>query len=159
MVERGHILIFSTKYILLFITVYVPLDWILWYSYGLVLYLFYKEMNFRVIKCLICLDWNSTYMTKSQEIIFFCGRLLITALANLNSRIQYVWTSSISFLFLVKIPKCKICTEPIFDQFVLKVEDKFFHIQCLKCDVCEIKLSDKCYNRDDKAYCKEDFFK
>lgn len=59
----------------------------------------------------------------------------------------------------VKIPKCSVCTDPIFDQFVLKVEEQFYHVQCLKCHVCDLELTDKCYNRDGKSYCKEDFFK
>lgn len=45
------------------------------------------------------------------------------------------------------------------EKFVLKVEEHYFHMKCLKCAECDIKLSDKCYIRDGHVYCREDFFR
>lgn len=59
----------------------------------------------------------------------------------------------------VKIPKCASCFDAIMEQFVLKVEEHFFHMKCLKCADCDLKLTDKCYIRDGMVYCREDFFK
>jgi LIM homeobox protein 3/4 len=42
---------------------------------------------------------------------------------------------------------------------VLKVDEQFFHMKCLKCAVCELKLDDKCFSRDGRVYCREDFFR
>ncbi|XP_074654797.1 LIM/homeobox protein Lhx3-like [Tubulanus polymorphus] len=57
------------------------------------------------------------------------------------------------------IPKCAGCTEPILDRFILKVLDRSWHSKCLKCADCHTQLSDKCFSKGDKVYCKEDFFR
>lgn len=57
------------------------------------------------------------------------------------------------------MPKCLVCVEAILDKFVLKVEDNYFHIHCLKCKECDVKLTEKCFSRDGVVYCREDFFK
>ncbi len=49
--------------------------------------------------------------------------------------------------------------EGIFDKFVLKVEDQFYHMKCLKCAECDIKLSEKCFSRDGYVYCRDDFYR
>uniref|UniRef100_H2Y6W6 Uncharacterized protein n=1 Tax=Ciona savignyi TaxID=51511 RepID=H2Y6W6_CIOSA len=60
---------------------------------------------------------------------------------------------------LTKIPKCTGCAQHIFDRFILKVQDKPWHAQCLKCGDCGRQLTDKCFSRGSFVYCKEDFFK
>lgn len=32
-------------------------------------------------------------------------------------------------------------------------------MQCVKCCECQCVLSEKCYSRDSKLYCRSDFFK
>nr|NP_001071755.1 LIM/homeobox protein Lhx3a type 1 [Ciona intestinalis]BAE06537.1 transcription factor protein [Ciona intestinalis] len=58
-----------------------------------------------------------------------------------------------------KIPKCTGCDHHIFDRYILKVQDKPWHSQCLKCNDCGRQLTDKCFSRGSYVYCKEDFFK
>lgn len=41
----------------------------------------------------------------------------------------------------------------------MKVLDKSWHMQCVKCCECQSVLSEKCYSRDSKLYCRTDFFK
>lgn len=57
------------------------------------------------------------------------------------------------------MPKCATCQEAILDKYVLRVEIHYFHMKCLKCADCELKLSEKCYYRDGRVYCREDFFR
>ncbi|XP_046328351.1 LIM/homeobox protein Lhx3-like [Haliotis cracherodii] len=57
------------------------------------------------------------------------------------------------------IPKCAGCGEQILDRFILKVLDRSWHSKCLKCADCQAQLSDKCFSKGDKVYCKDDFFK
>ncbi|PVD22422.1 hypothetical protein C0Q70_18234 [Pomacea canaliculata] len=57
------------------------------------------------------------------------------------------------------IPKCSGCSEQIFDRFILKVLEGSWHAKCLKCADCQSQLSDKCFSKGDKVYCKDDFFK
>ncbi|CAF2390125.1 unnamed protein product [Rotaria sp. Silwood2] len=60
---------------------------------------------------------------------------------------------------VVSIYDCSVCSLPICDQFIFKVNEYHFHSLCLNCSECHIKLLDKCYARDGNVYCKEDFFK
>ncbi|CAG5124527.1 unnamed protein product, partial [Candidula unifasciata] len=57
------------------------------------------------------------------------------------------------------IPKCSGCGDHIYDRFILKVLDRSWHSKCLKCADCMAQLSDKCFSKGDKVYCKDDFFK
>ncbi|XP_064650073.1 LIM/homeobox protein Lhx3-like isoform X2 [Lineus longissimus] len=61
--------------------------------------------------------------------------------------------------FLEAIPKCAGCTEPILDRFILKVLERSWHSKCLKCADCHAQLSDKCFSKGDKVFCKDDFFR
>ncbi|KAM3728315.1 LIM/homeobox protein [Dirofilaria immitis] len=54
---------------------------------------------------------------------------------------------------------CSKCEEPIRDRFVLKVLDRSFHPQCLRCAHCEQLLSSKCYIKSGQPYCKDHFYK
>ncbi|XP_048844290.1 LIM/homeobox protein Lhx3-like [Brienomyrus brachyistius] len=58
-----------------------------------------------------------------------------------------------------EIPVCAGCNQHIVDRFILKVLERHWHSKCLKCNDCRTQLADKCFNRGDSFYCKEDFFK
>ncbi len=62
-------------------------------------------------------------------------------------------------VFVAAIPKCAGCSEPILDRFILKVLEHPWHSKCLKCADCQTHLSDKCFSKGDKVYCKDDFFR
>lgn len=61
--------------------------------------------------------------------------------------------------FPAAIPKCAGCCDQILDRFILKVLDRAWHSKCLKCADCQAQLSDKCFSKGEKVYCKEDFFR
>lgn len=82
-------------------------------------------------------NWIYTSKKKSSKSVFFSLSLIRTA----------------------AIPKCSGCSEQILDRFILKVLDGSWHAKCLKCADCQAQLSDKCFSKGDKVYCKEDFFK
>lgn len=54
---------------------------------------------------------------------------------------------------------CGECHEPIMERYLMKVLDKSWHVQCVKCSDCQCLLSDKCIAREGKLYCRKDFFK
>ena len=54
---------------------------------------------------------------------------------------------------------CVGCKQPILDQFVYNVLDRPWHAACIQCQDCGCGLSDKCYEREGKLLCKEDFFR
>ncbi|XP_023665371.1 LIM/homeobox protein Lhx3-like isoform X2 [Paramormyrops kingsleyae] len=58
-----------------------------------------------------------------------------------------------------EMPVCAGCNRHIADRFILKVLERHWHSKCLKCNDCRTQLADKCFNRGDSFYCKEDFFK
>ncbi|CAG0879716.1 unnamed protein product [Cyprideis torosa] len=57
------------------------------------------------------------------------------------------------------IPHCIGCERPILDRFILKVLDRPWHADCLKCNECGDQLLDRCYARDRLVYCRDHFFK
>lgn len=54
---------------------------------------------------------------------------------------------------------CAGCSEPIMERFLMKVLDKSWHVQCVKCSDCQCLLSEKCFSRDNKLFCRSDFFR
>lgn len=53
---------------------------------------------------------------------------------------------------------CFGCNQIIGDQFLSKVLDKVWHDDCIRCCTCHQLLKDKCFSRDFKLYCKDDFY-
>ncbi|XP_069001716.1 LIM/homeobox protein Lhx1-like [Embiotoca jacksoni] len=54
---------------------------------------------------------------------------------------------------------CANCEKPILDRFLLKVLDRPWHIKCVQCCECKCSLTEKCFSREGRLYCKNDFFR
>ncbi|XP_066589727.1 LIM/homeobox protein Lhx1 isoform X3 [Prorops nasuta] len=54
---------------------------------------------------------------------------------------------------------CAGCGKPIMDQYLLNVLDRAWHVDCVRCHECGSPLQDKCFSREAKLFCREDFFK
>ncbi|XP_039628236.1 LIM/homeobox protein Lhx5 [Polypterus senegalus] len=54
---------------------------------------------------------------------------------------------------------CAGCERPILDRFLLNVLDRAWHVKCVQCCECKCNLTEKCFSRDGKLYCKNDFFR
>nr|XP_020454635.1 LIM/homeobox protein Lhx1-like [Monopterus albus] len=54
---------------------------------------------------------------------------------------------------------CASCEKPILDRFLLKVLDRPWHIKCVQCCECKCSLTEKCFSREGRLYCKNDFFR
>ncbi|KHN76126.1 Homeobox protein ceh-14 [Toxocara canis] len=54
---------------------------------------------------------------------------------------------------------CGKCDEPIRDRYLLKVLDRSYHAQCLRCAHCEQPLTSKCYLKGGQPFCKDHFYK
>ncbi|KAL8199169.1 UNVERIFIED_CONTAM: LIM/homeobox protein Lhx1 [Gekko kuhli] len=54
---------------------------------------------------------------------------------------------------------CAGCKRPILDRFLLNVLDRAWHVKCVQCCECKCNLTEKCFSRDGKLYCKNDFFR
>ncbi|XP_055334584.1 LIM/homeobox protein Awh-like isoform X2 [Paramacrobiotus metropolitanus] len=54
---------------------------------------------------------------------------------------------------------CSSCTGLIVDRYMLQVEDKFYHLDCLRCASCQKSLgSDRsCFVKNNNVYCKQDY--
>lgn len=52
---------------------------------------------------------------------------------------------------------CSLCSNPIYDQFFVRVKSSSFHEDCLSCSVCKIPLQNVCYNRNGNFFCKPDY--
>ena len=54
---------------------------------------------------------------------------------------------------------CFGCQKIIGDQFLSKVLDKIWHDDCIRCFTCQKLLREKCFSRDYKLYCRDDFYR
>ncbi|CAL4063244.1 unnamed protein product [Meganyctiphanes norvegica] len=54
---------------------------------------------------------------------------------------------------------CAGCQKPITGKFLVTVLDKAWHTECVRCSDCAGPLTDKCFSRDGKLFCKTDFFR
>lgn len=59
----------------------------------------------------------------------------------------------------MKMIQCAGCELPILDRFLLSVLDRSWHAKCVQCCECKCNLTEKCFSRDGKLYCRNDFFK
>lgn len=56
--------------------------------------------------------------------------------------------------------QCQGCNQPIKDQYIYKVlPDMQWHEHCLQCAECNCQLTDTCFVRGNKAYCRIDYSK
>ncbi|XP_055913251.1 LIM/homeobox protein Lhx1 isoform X1 [Eupeodes corollae] len=53
---------------------------------------------------------------------------------------------------------CAGCNKPILDKFLLNVLERGWHASCVRCCECLQPLTDKCFSRESKLYCRNDFF-
>ena len=49
---------------------------------------------------------------------------------------------------------CAGCKRPILDRFLLNVLDRAWHVKCVQCCECKCNLTEKCFSREGKLYCK-----
>ena len=59
----------------------------------------------------------------------------------------------------MKMLTCKGCCQPILDRYLLNISDQSYHPNCVTCFECKTQLTDKCFSRDGKLFCREDFFR
>ncbi|CAF1114118.1 unnamed protein product [Didymodactylos carnosus] len=57
------------------------------------------------------------------------------------------------------LTNCAGCGEPILDKFLFQVLDRVWHSHCIKCMDCCTHLTEKCFSRDGKLFCRSDFFR
>ena len=55
--------------------------------------------------------------------------------------------------------ECKHCGDPIRDRYVYRVDDALWHGACIRCRDCGVPLAEKCFARDNRLYCRNDFFR
>ncbi|KAG8189898.1 hypothetical protein JTE90_018679 [Oedothorax gibbosus] len=59
----------------------------------------------------------------------------------------------------VKMAACAGCDRPIVDRYLCSVLDRSWHAKCVLCCECKCTLQEKCFSREGKLYCRNDFFK
>ncbi|XP_078737547.1 LOW QUALITY PROTEIN: LIM/homeobox protein Lhx3-like [Lampetra fluviatilis] len=57
------------------------------------------------------------------------------------------------------VPVCAGCSARIHGRFLLRAVDLAWHPRCLRCAECGARLTDTCYSRDGKLFCRDDFFR
>lgn len=54
---------------------------------------------------------------------------------------------------------CEGCSQKIHDRYYLRVAETNWHEACLTCNICHLLLNFKCYVRNSKLYCKDDYYR
>ncbi|XP_055322056.1 LIM homeobox transcription factor 1-beta isoform X3 [Sitodiplosis mosellana] len=52
---------------------------------------------------------------------------------------------------------CGLCFQPIYDQYIMRVVDTYYHERCLQCCSCSKRLMHSCFSRNGKIYCRIDY--
>ena len=72
----------------------------------------------------------------------------------------YIYLHTKSFkMTMTQEVECAACFRPIRDRFLLKVLDKPWHPACVRCELCRKLLDEKCFYKEGKMYCKDDFYR
>jgi len=72
---------------------------------------------------------------------------------------QLMQQQSTGFFSNMSLVNCAGCDRPILDQYLYNVLDRQWHQSCIQCIDCKSNLNEKCFSRDGKLFCKEDFFR
>ena len=56
-------------------------------------------------------------------------------------------------------PQCGACFKFITDPYKMQINNEFYHEICLQCSICTTRLTQKCFARDRKLYCKFDYYR
>ncbi|XP_045108455.1 LIM/homeobox protein Lhx1-like isoform X1 [Portunus trituberculatus] len=54
---------------------------------------------------------------------------------------------------------CNGCQKPITGKFLVTVLERTWHAECVRCSDCGCALTDKCFSREGKLFCRPDFFR
>ncbi|XP_044577613.1 LIM/homeobox protein Lhx5-like isoform X5 [Cotesia glomerata] len=54
---------------------------------------------------------------------------------------------------------CAGCKKPIMDKFFLNVLERAWHGDCVRCFDCGTELQEKCFSRESKLFCRNDFYR
>ncbi|XP_021954022.1 LIM/homeobox protein Lhx5 isoform X3 [Folsomia candida] len=57
------------------------------------------------------------------------------------------------------IVSCTACDKAILDRYIVAVLERSWHSDCVRCFDCRTLLSDRCFSRENKLFCKNDFFR
>ena len=60
---------------------------------------------------------------------------------------------------MTTVATCAGCDRPILDQYLYNVLDRVWHQSCIQCTDCKLNLNEKCFSREGKLFCKDDFFR
>lgn len=105
---------------------------------------------------------SSQGITKLNIFLFLIKVVLfgfLKAKFTLNNLKMTFFLSDISIKCEKTYEICEGCGQKIHDRYYMRVADSNWHEQCLSCSVCHHMLNYKCYVRNSKLYCKEDYFR
>ena len=74
-------------------------------------------------------------------------------------RVFFLYTHKSFKMTMTQEVECAACFRPIRDRFLLKVLDKPWHPACVRCELCRKLLDEKCFYKEGKMYCKDDFYR
>ncbi|KAI8512709.1 LIM/homeobox protein Lhx5 [Branchiostoma belcheri] len=132
----------------------------------------YIRLREKEQQCRIQQMWTHTQRSErvSGDDSFFTSRLLEADLqtlcrpaATLDTVDSNPGLSESAFIYTEPsgsmVVNCAGCERPVLDRFLLNVLDRAWHAKCVRCSDCSCRLTEKCFTRDSKLYCREDFFR
>ena len=128
-----------------------------------VIFFFKQKTAYEILTC----DWSSDVCSSDlwQSWIACEGEIESKAVTG-NTSIRFCRDiAPVLQIWLVRTHKnimvivCAGCDEPIMDRFLMNVLDRAWHSSCVACADCKTPLTEKCFSRDGKLYCRNDFFR
>lgn len=55
--------------------------------------------------------------------------------------------------------KCRVCSGRISDKYMIRIDSRSFHENCVRCCVCDVQLQEKCFEKEGQLYCNTHYFK
>ncbi len=93
-----------------------------------------------------------------RSLVQLLPSLAVVAANQLVSRHKLV-TKKLVKTPLVFMAVCAGCGAVITDRFLYQVCGNTWHCGCLRCADCGVGLTERCFVRDDRIFCREDFYR
>lgn len=99
--------------------------------------------------------WKIFFFLNETQITFHIN--YISDMSSSSSSILSSSSPSVGASLQLQQAVCEGCTRIISDRFLMRVNDASWHEECLQCAACQQPLTNTCYCRDTRLYCRKDY--
>uniref|UniRef100_A0A7E4ULA4 Homeobox domain-containing protein n=1 Tax=Panagrellus redivivus TaxID=6233 RepID=A0A7E4ULA4_PANRE len=82
----------------------------------------------------------------------------LAAIGEVIELIGQTWTMDYGSAIEKPMATCQVCCQGIQDQYMMKIGQTVCHEKCATCCLCQIQLTDKCYEKNGSFYCQVHYY-